>query len=270
MHQELALEIYQLIIAHVDATKNLLSLALSCSAFRDEAQRCLFRHVQAKSHHQYKSFPAAINASPLRLGPLVHTLDFKPHARLNISDFSSALRAMHNLKHLAIGGFNPSTVFRDCVFKLQTLHYVHVLRNSEMLFLLCNFLPTQPSMKRLQLIQSTPFDVAAVPTDLCPNLNSLAVSDNRLIAVLLRDTRLITRFQWHEMGIPSKMTIQQLNHLEYLLLPIYASDIDASFALKLTSLVHLDLQFKLNTPELVPHKVCHHVHCFVDRRTNTN
>lgn len=48
MSQQMALELYHAIFQRVDNTDDLLSSALCCSAFRDEAQRCLFRHVEPK------------------------------------------------------------------------------------------------------------------------------------------------------------------------------------------------------------------------------
>jgi hypothetical protein len=261
MPQPLALEIYQLIIAHVDDTTDLRSLALCCSAFRDEAQRCLFRHVDAKSLYQHTPFPAAINAAPLRLGPLIHTLDFTPLLGLNTMDrswtvpLSLALRVMHNLKNLAIDRVNPSTVLQDCTFKLRTLYCGSLLHESEVLFVLCNFLPTQPSITCLQIMYNVPFDMAAVPMDLCPDLDSLGVSDVHLVSALLRNTRLITRFEWYSWMFP-KIAIPQLNHLEYLLFSIDQLNVDTSFSLNLTSLVHLVLHVKLNTPNVLSHKVC--------------
>jgi hypothetical protein len=266
MPQRLALEIYRLIIEQVDDTTDLLSLALCCSTFRAEAQRCLFRHVKAKSFHRYMPFIAAINASSLRLGPLVHALEFVAQPGFNMTGWREAwmapltlaLREMHNLQHLTIDRVHPSTFLHDCTFKLRTLSFGHLfkLHTMEVLFLLRDFLPTQPSLKRLQLVHSASFDVAKVPTNLCPNLDLLGAGNECFVNAILRDTRLITRFEWYLLETPPPLSIKQLNHLEYLLLKIYHPDMDASFTLNLTSLVHLELHVKLSIPGVPSHKVC--------------
>ncbi|KAF5317794.1 hypothetical protein D9619_012658 [Psilocybe cf. subviscida] len=250
MAQPMALELYHAIIQHVDNTDDLLSLALCCSAFGDEAQRCLLRHVEPKSKHQLTRLISAINASPLRLGPLIHTFCLRertasgeedPAAPLSIS---MALRSMCNLEHLINDRPLPSTVLQGCTFKLRTLVWTCFLQKPSLLFLFCNFLPTQPSIKHLHLYQSEPFDLAEVPTNLCPMLDSFKASDYNIISCLLRDDRLITRFQWRMMeGLP-KMTNRQVNHLKYLQCMMNKLDMDDSFTLQMTSLVFLELHLK--------------------------
>ncbi|KAF5317798.1 hypothetical protein D9619_012670 [Psilocybe cf. subviscida] len=109
----------------------------------------------------------------------------------------------------------------------------------------CNFLPTQPSIKRLLFYgfagDPFEFDLAEVPKNLCPALDFLMASDNNIISYLLRDDRLITRFQWNVIrgGLPI-MSVRQLNHLKYLQCVINQLRFP-SITLQLTSLVYLEL-----------------------------
>ncbi|KAF5317799.1 hypothetical protein D9619_012671 [Psilocybe cf. subviscida] len=255
MTQPLAIELYHAIIQHIDNRGDLLSLSLCCLAFRNEAQRCLFRHVEPYSERQLIRLMSTINASPLRLGPLIHTFrlnDVKesapdegnedPAAPLSIS---MALRSMCNLEHLRIERSLPSTILQGCTFKLRTLVWHGYLEKPSLSFLFYHFLPTQHSIKRLNILyHRDPDDSEELPTDLCPTLDSLKSNDRIIISCLLRNDRLITRFQRGTMGnsMPT-MTIRQLNHLKYLQCLIYYLDMDtsSSFTLQLTSLVLLEL-----------------------------
>ncbi|KAF5317705.1 hypothetical protein D9619_012667 [Psilocybe cf. subviscida] len=252
MAQPLPLELYHAIIQHVDKWVDLYSLALCCSAFRDEAQRCLFRYVELHSERRHTLFISAVNASPLRLGPLVHAfyLNSASAPRFGMEDptaplsISLALRSMCNLEHFKNEWLLPSTILRECTFKLRTLVWDRYLDKSSRLFLLCHFLPTQPSIRRLDLNfgESNPSDLVEVPTDLCPMLDFLEVTDNNIINHLLRDDRLITRFQWESIGggLPT-MSTRQLNHLKYLRCVIDVLNMNPSFTLQLNSLVCLEL-----------------------------
>lgn len=253
MVQPLALELYHTIIQHINNTGDLLSLALCCSTFLDEAQRCLFCYVGPESQHQHKLLISAINSSPLRLGPLVHTYYIGEGTAWDRNDLvaeslsiSLALPSMCNLEHLKINLPLPSTVLQGCTFKLRTLVCKgYDRRKPNLVFLFRNFLPTQPLIKHLHFSRSCVFDLAEVPKDLCPMLDFLEASDNTIISYLLRDDRLITRLQWNLTGggMPA-ISIRQLNHLKYLQCDVNQLSMDSSFYLQLTSLVFLELQFE--------------------------
>jgi hypothetical protein len=256
MPRRLALELYHTIIHDVNDTNDLLSLALCCSAFRGEAQRFLFRHADPKSLGQRTQLISTINASPLRLGPLVHTFYIRHELgsdEVNYLDeddhvvsLSSALRAMYNLKHLRNEGVQMTlTVLQGCIFKLHTLVWNCSLDKSKMLFLLCDFLPAQHSIKHLQFCHMAKAGIIEVPANLCPNLNSLGAIDEFTIKALLRDNRLITRFQWHGSGAVPRMSIRQLNRLEYLRCGMNELNINPSFTLHLTSLVFLEVPINI-------------------------
>ncbi|KAF5317717.1 hypothetical protein D9619_012596 [Psilocybe cf. subviscida] len=247
MAPPLALELYHAIVQCVDNTGDLLSLALCCSAFRDEAQRYLFCHISPYPEHRIMRLISTINASPLRLGPLVYTfcLYEGKHIKSDEKDLqliSLALRSMCNLKHFQNRRFLPSTILQGCTFKLHTLGWAAYLDTSSLNFLFCNFLPTQPSIERLLFYKPCdPFDLAEVPKNLCPMLDFLLAGDNDTIGYLLRDDRLITRLQWSVIGggLPT-MSVRQLNHLKYLQCVINELRVP-SFTLQLTSLVFLEL-----------------------------
>lgn len=160
MAESLVLELYHAIIQQADNTNDLLSLALCCLGFRDHAQRCLFRHVEPQLDLQHKQLISAINASPLRLGPLIRSFciirtatddDTQPDIDAHTAILSPALRAMRNLVHLRNQRGIPTNFLQGCTFKLRTLVRDCHLRKSDLLFLFCDFLPTQHSIKLLQL-----------------------------------------------------------------------------------------------------------------------
>lgn len=246
----LALELYYSIILHIDNKSDLRSLALCCSTFRDEAQRRLFRDVDLPSITQWQKqqqqlFMSRVNRAPLRFGPWVHTLcmDSRWLNRDGMREsVSMALRAMYDLEHLDINWPKLSTILHGCTFKLRVFIARSPLDRTETLFLLCNFLPTQPRIKHLELLMRDEFNNGHVPTNLCPQLESLAIHADSLISILLPDARLIPHFQW--LGYnrrPPPLTIRQLNHLNSFLFCKFPRSMDITFTQHLTSLVRLAL-----------------------------
>lgn len=253
MAQSLALELYQLIMQHVNDKTDLRSLALCWSGFRDEAQRCLFRHAEPESLDQQNQLIATINTAPLRLGTFVHTfhikdgLGFDSNGRPVSGSLSLALRAMQNLKHLTINSGRALSILQGCAFSLHTLVYRHPVEGADLAFLLCTFLPTQNYLKRLKIIHNVQYNISEVPTDLCPKLDSLGIRDARLVRAILGDRKLISHFQWYKILAPPALTSYQLNHLKSLLFCIYdISNMDTSFTLHLTSLIYLELWVNLH------------------------
>ncbi|KAF5326917.1 hypothetical protein D9619_005161 [Psilocybe cf. subviscida] len=247
MLQPLALELYRTVVENVDDTTDLLALALCCSALRDEAQRCLFRKVAKKSLAQQAQFISTINASPSRFGPWVHDFYVVLYYEENLSPISSALHAMRNLKHLQICLAGISKILPGCTFKLRSLTCLY---DNDLEYLLCHFLPTQQSIKRIRFPALGPpvgaLDTAGMPMNLCPKLDFLDATDARFVRAILRDSRLIKRFQWRSFGPLPSMTIKQLNHLEYLYLTTEEWQIDSNFTRHLLSLVLLELYDKQN------------------------
>ncbi|KAF5327882.1 hypothetical protein D9619_005158 [Psilocybe cf. subviscida] len=253
MPPSLALELHLQIIQHIDNQADLCALSLCCSDFRDEAQRSLFYEVTPKPLHRQAQFISTMNASPSRFGPWVHTFytNLKPRVDVQLSDMSAALRAMRNLKHLKIlTDQHTSSILPGCTFSLHTLAFVDGLQEAEMQYLFYNFLHTQPSISRLQVpydgLSRYPLLATEVSTKLCPKLDFLGTSDRRFVGVLLRDNRLITRFEWGAKLSPlPPISTRQLNHLEYLFFGIAASPINFTFTHHLTSLVVLELHIGL-------------------------
>lgn len=253
MSTPLALELYHLIIQHVHDQADLRALALCCSAFRDEAQRYLFRDIVPVSYDQRTKLISTINGAPLRFGRLVHKLQIRDGLVSNPDDplvskpLSLALHAMYNLKHLELYLWRPSTVLQRCTFSLRILVW-HAMNGPEVSFLLRNFLPTQNHIKSLEIIHWEEFDAMEVPTNLCPDLDSLGVNDSRLVSILLPEARLISHFQWHGIYTPGTLTIRQLNHLESFKFYIAHSDSNTSFTQHMTSLIYLELEINVGSP----------------------
>lgn len=248
----LALELYHLIIYHVDEKRDLRSMALCCSGFRDEAQRHLFRQVDPKSLTQQTLFLSAINSQALRLGPLVHTfcLDQRWWRLGDALEFLSiALQAMCGLKYFEIRWATPSTFLRGCTFQLRAFVSGYTLDRTEAEFLLSSFLPTQRHIKHLMLLLNNNIDDIFVPMGLCPQLDSLGVNDNRLIRDILPQTKLIHHFQWSNYFTPPSLTIHQLANLKSILLCRYMPAMDTSLIPHLTSLVYLNLKVTVQNPE---------------------
>lgn len=114
-------------------------------------------------------------------------------------------------------------------------------KNSDLLFLFCNFLPAQQSIKRLEFDQMDTYDDMELPTNLCPVLDFLSTSNRNLIKNLRRDNRPITRLRWSAIGFLPTMNTQEFGHLQYLLCWLDELNMDASFTKKLTSLFFLEL-----------------------------
>lgn len=263
MSQPLALELYYLIIHHVNNKTDLCSLALCCSAFRDEAQRCLFQEIREDSPSRQSQIISIVNTSPSRLGPWIHTFHVKIEKRNKKQEasVSSALRAMNSLKHLQVSAGRPSRVLEGCMFTLHTLVFSSGLDESELLYLLYDFLPTQQSISHLQVPYighpTYSFTEVEVLKSLCPKLDFLGTNERRFANVLLRDTRLITQFEWKDvvLALPN-MTTRQLSHLEFLSFNIYHSGIDTAVTSRLTSLVLLELHITLHDASYLYPNVC--------------
>lgn len=245
MVQPLALELYHLIVRHIDDTTDLQALALCCSAFRDEAQRCLFRHVDLKlasQHRQQQLFISTVNSAPLRFGLLVHTL----HINLTQWDdyeyamsLSTALCAMCSLKHLELHYGRPSPILRGCNFSLHSFSIIYgTLWRDELVFLLCDFLPTQHHIRHLEFLLSRDIYDVNAPAGLCPQLDSLGLNGDSLVDTFLSESRLISHFQWHGFPAAPPLTTHQLGYLKSLR---FLARIDTTFTRHLTSLVYLEL-----------------------------
>lgn len=250
MPPSLALELYYSIIKRVEGKPDLCSLALCCSAFRDEAQRCLFNYLQPTSPDQEERVLSAIIAAPLRLGPLVHAFSIHRWAGDNtghILSRSKALRAMSSLRHLRLFLWIPSTILQGFVTQLWTLDCAYALVQEEVHFLLYEFLPTQKAIKRLAVDSFDSITAkesqSEVPMDLCPQLESLRIDNEILASVLLPSTRVISQLQWRGLGtLQPPLTIRQFNHLKSLTLNMHVKlDIDTSFSAQLICLINLKL-----------------------------
>lgn len=259
MPTELALELYHLVIRHVDSQADLRSLALCCWAFRDEAQRCLFGYVKLNNFLRQMRFLSAINGASLRLGPLVHSfcIDVETLNGYNhLDSLSKALHAMSGLKHLKILRCRtPSEVLRGRTFRLLTLVCEDFLEDTEVFFLICDFLPTQTGIKHLEIYVWEPIDVSKVPIGLCPGLDCMGTNDNHLVSVLLPDTRTLSQFRWNDSNRPPPLTVHQLNHLKSLTFSISAFETDVSFTSHLTSLVNLEVRISLSNGAPFVHDV---------------
>ncbi|KAF5318011.1 hypothetical protein D9619_012022 [Psilocybe cf. subviscida] len=263
MRPLLAKELYYEIIHYLSAPSDLKSLALTCADFRAEAQRILFRTVAPTSRLRQSQFISIINESPSHFGPWVHTLRilFAPTAVLENLDISeedlhfergvaSALRSMSNLKRLHINQPRPRKLLEGCSFKLQSLVFSGRLGHRDLVYLLRHFLPTQLTLKHLEVHRSGVFSddqAGNIRNILCPTLESLGVDRVRMCEVLLPSTpnaRLIKRFQWYDTMIPPPLSVTQLKGLECLLFKI-ESEMDTSFTRHLTSLIVMELHTDL-------------------------
>lgn len=256
----LPLEIHHFIIQQIDDKSDLCSLALCCSAFRSEAQWCLFHEAKPATIVRRTQFLSAINGEPLRLALLVHT--FYIDGRDSNDDFyaslSQALHAMHCLKHLRLFWLGyPSTVMHGCTFQLCAFGCIFPLNRREALFLLCDFLPTQKSFKRLEMYVNNPglIEASEVPNDPCPQLESLLCNEEGLVKILLPDARPIPDFRWFNADTPPPLTIYQLNHVKSLKLRFLTSGPNPAFAVHLTSLVTVSLDAILWRRENLSHIV---------------
>lgn len=250
MPPQLALELYHSIIQHIDSKIDLSSLALCCATFRDEAQQCLFRDAAPASLDRQIQFQSAINTAPLRLGPLVYSLYTHDWSTRDASDlvssFSDALRAMHRLKHLKLYWQRPSAVLHGCSFQLQTLICGYLVEGQQVPFLLCDFIPTQSNIKRIELQVAIWADLPETPMGLCSQLESIGASDERLTNILLPDSRRISQFEWYRYNTCPPLTVHQLNHLQSLTLCIKMDGMDTSFAEHLSCLVNLEVHFDVS------------------------
>ena len=155
---------------------------------------------------------------------------------------------MHSLQHLHNDGVHiPLDVLGDCTFKLHTLIWNCDMNKQAVSVLLHEILPTQHSIKILRLGPAKESDaiddMADVATNICPNLRYLSASNDTITRALLRDDRLVTRFQWHKKGCLPNMTSRQLKALRYLLLSgVQDLNKDSNFASRLTSLVILEIR----------------------------
>lgn len=249
MTEPLPLELYHLIIRHVHDKDALRSLALCCSAFRDEAQRCLFRHVDLTLDNQQRQqqlFISTVNSAPLCFGPLVHTFHIEQTWWDNpelAKSLSTALRAMCSLKNFELLYGRPSPILRGCGFSLHSLTIIHgVVFPDELVFLLCDFLPTQPQIRHLKFVLRSQIYGVVAPTGLCPQLDSLCLNGDSLVNAFLPESRVLSHFQWHGFPSPPPLTTRQLNYLKSLQFMV---GMDTKFTQHLTSLVYLELMIAI-------------------------
>lgn len=258
MPPRLALELYHLVIQHVRNKTDLCSLAVCCSAFQDEVQRCLFSDVEPKSLFQQKKFLLAINSAPLRLGSLVHSFcveEWELGDDVRSVSLSTALHAMRNLKHLKLHWWKPSTILQGCTFQLRTFVNIYFLNRPEALFILCNFLPAQRGIKHVGIRREKLPGGLEVPTHLCPHLESVALHGKDLVHMLLPSDRRVTQFEWLAYRMPLPLTPNQLNGLKSLKFNIRTLGTDTSFSPHLTSLVKLELRVHRRDPDLIINNV---------------
>lgn len=253
----LAPELHFLIIQHVDDNTDLCLLALCCSAFRDEAQRRLFRDVALTTPDQEQQFLSAIKSTPLRLEPLVHSFHVGKWDSDNARDtasLSTALQAMCELKHLKLDSWDPSIILHADAFQLRTfVCSIYLEGPTQVLFLLCEFLPAQKDIKCLEIYYGgNPINLSNPPTGICPQLEFLSTNSTKITRVLLADTGLISEFRWRKFHTHPPLTVRQLNHLKSLLLCTHLRRMDTSFIAHLTSLVNLTLfEYKTTTEQLL-------------------
>ncbi|KAF5327009.1 hypothetical protein D9619_004882 [Psilocybe cf. subviscida] len=252
----LPLELHYAIIQDVLTVGDLRSLALCCSAFRDEAQGKLFFHPRISTRSQQHKFVNAILGSPARLAPLVHIYSHQSGRELHhmpggtYAELATALRAMCNLTELSLQQtkFFPHGILDGCTFKLKVFHWGNGgLPVYQVPYILQSFLPTQSTLKHLAIRgslvlsnESPPLQVQII-TKLCPMLESLS-GDKDIVDALLRNGRSIKRLQWLNEELPALTVFQlgQLEHLELLRYDIRRST-ETKFATQLTALLFLEI-----------------------------
>lgn len=263
MSGPLPTEVYLYIIHHCTRNADLLTLALCCSVFRDEAQRVLFSNPNLSSLKKQKQCVDVINSAPARLGPYVRTFYImpvvqQPEVDLSDSAIASVLQAMFNLKRLGIYRYLPIRILKGCTFSLLSFitDTTPTLQPSDVTFLLREFLPFQKDLQHLAII-GTQYEVdEPLATVICPKLDRLCVGSISLAKALMsRDHGSIRRFQWWNRSTMPRLTIAQLNGLEYFMFYIFRRNADTSFTLHLTSLTLLELEIKMKTVDRVINQV---------------
>ncbi|KAF5314290.1 hypothetical protein D9619_011980 [Psilocybe cf. subviscida] len=258
MPPALPIEICCSIIQSVDAVEDLLDLSLCCSAFREEAQRLLFRHPSTPTHRDQMLFILAICTAPERLGPLVHTytMEYNPGPGADVGQEATfiafAISAMSNLKQIehCASTIMPLKIYNNCKASLDSFNYYRDSKASpDISSLVYDVLPNQPSLTHMIIecsgrvkIDSKMMKDAA---DLCPSLVSLSVSSRAIGKLLLQRKKYLQSLQWMAgTSTPGTcMTVAQYNHLNYLMMTIVMRRLKTSFSQHLSSLVLLELCF---------------------------
>jgi hypothetical protein len=254
----LPLELHIQIIQHADNQSALYSLALCCRAFRDEAQRKLFRHPVAAWISPHIKLLHAIIFSPARLAPMVKSCVMVESWPMDPSDIeverhiaATALRCMYNLTSLEVE--RPACVdiaaLMECTFKLDVLIWGSRITTEEIPPMLFAFLGTQPTLRRLTVHGPLLEDVnrTALRDNLkwCPNLLHLGAQQN-LLDIFLAGHRTIRYLQCFRLSFVSTqlatIPLSRLIWLAYLTIAFDQACLDFSFLEQMTSLVLLDVR----------------------------
>lgn len=242
---------------------DLLSLSLSCTLFRHEAQRVLFSKPEFKVLQQEIQFIHSINSAPTRLGPYVRRfciIDAGYYSTVDTSEvaIASALRVMTNLRRLKICRYVSMTILRGCTFSLSSFFDTTTyLQPSDISFLVSEFLPSQSDLKRLGLPGPDYTVAEPAPTAIiCPKLDLLYVGSISLAKLFVpRSDRPIRRLHWWNKETMPELTVGQLNSLQNFLFRIRNQNADTSFTQHLTSLYLLELVVKMKTVDQVIRQV---------------
>jgi hypothetical protein len=263
------LEIYSQIMGQVIRRQDLSSFALCCRAFRNEAQRALFRHPSDLTFVQQAEFFDAIITSPLRLGLIVKSYTIRRLAG-DESDFeqareaaAAALPSMRNLRILMIHNATciDMAILLDCSFQLDTLAF-RGDHNREIELLFFEFLRKQPSLRHLTIHGRT---TDTIQTHIlrndrawCPNLMSLGVEEG-LMDMFLAKHRPIQHLHWFNSPPGELIALPSSSHLssvEYFSCTIQPNISFSHVLRKMTSLVLLDMYLSYMRDGELLQKVC--------------
>lgn len=260
MAPALPIELYYSIIQDVETVECLLALSLSCSVFRKEAQRLIFRCPITPTHPAQMLFIFSICSDPSRLGPLVrfYMMEYNPGPDADVSQetisIALALRAMCNIKQIVhcASTIMPLKVYQHCTAPLESFNYhIDSKTTPDISSLVYDVLPTQVSLTHIVMSCSGKVQIGSklmkAAADLCPNLISLTVRNPAVGKMLLQRKKHLQSLKWIVgTSTPTSMTIPQYNHLNYLMLLIMTRGLNTSFAQHLSSLALLELCFHDN------------------------
>lgn len=246
------------LIQYADDQSCLCSLALCCRAFRDEAQRKLFRHPIASWIFPHLQYLHAIISSPTRLAPwvqsclMVESWPMDPsHIEAERHIAATALRYMHNLTSLEIEC--PACVniaaLMECTFQLDELIWGSQITTEEIPPLLFAFLGRQSTMRRLTMYGHLLEDVNRIMfrdnRKWCPNLLYVGAFQD-LVDMFPAEHRSIRHLQCFRLSSVSTrletIPSSRLIWLAYLTITLDLACLDFSFLEKMTSLVLLDVK----------------------------
>jgi hypothetical protein len=264
----LPLELLRPIAESVRIQSDLLPLALVSSVFREEAQRVLFRAPTLSTTLSHDIFLKAITESPTRLALFVETYTrFSVHhngaswaLRQSLRACTGdALKAMVNLSELTLyllAGHHPSSLATDlcsCTFRLRSFRWACYGRD-EARVILQEFLPQQPALRELDLLNPWASNHVHIPKSLCPNLQSFAgpvnLSSRFLIGRDIKQLKWTTDFDSD--AVPDKLP-RELQNVEILIYDNPPPNISfSSIAHRLVSVKFLQIDYSYAVCILYP------------------